>query len=184
MDYNSFSEGIEPGGLTQKSDIKLLVCFLLRTLDRAVTKTRLNEILQEHSLANYFETNQAISELLRSGKITSDLQGDDEYISLVPAYSFSTAEIEGTLPRSVREKALSSALRLYARDKSESENEVTIEECGKGYTLTFGINDEGAQLMKLSLYIADEQQAQKMKDNFLDDPAGLYGMIIASLTIE
>lgn len=184
MYKDGFNEGIEPGGLREKSEIKLLICYLLKRLDRPVTKTRLNEIMQEHYLANYFEANQAISELLHSGQITADIGDDDELLTLTPAYSFTIATIEKSLPRSVREKAMEAALRLFARERSESENKVTIEPVGSGFNVTFTICDGETELMRLTVFVADEAQAQTVKRNFLEDPAGLYSGIISSLTID
>ena len=69
MDQNTFSEGIAPGGLRQKTEIRLLVCYLLKKFDKKITRSKINEILQENSIANYFEVNQAISELIRDGRV-------------------------------------------------------------------------------------------------------------------
>ena len=64
MSSDTFSEGIVPGGLREKNEIKLLVCYLLKTLKKSLTRTQLNEILSEYSVANYFEVNGAVSELI------------------------------------------------------------------------------------------------------------------------
>ena len=184
MFNEGFVEGIEPGGLVDKGEIKLLICYLLKMTDRPMSKTRINEVMQERAIANYFEVNQAISELLKSGRITADIVDEDEIISLVPAYRFEIETIEKSLPRSIREKAVSGALRLYAREKNENENVVDIEKNDFGYNVTFAINDGGVQMMKLTVFVADENQAQTVKNNFLEDAAGIYSDIIASLTIE
>lgn len=179
-----FMEGIEPGGLIDKGEIKLLICYLLKKTDRPMSKTRINEVMQERAIANYFEVNQAISELLKSGRITSDIVDEEEMLTLVPAYRFEIETIEKSLPRSVREKAVAGALRLYTRDKNENENAVKIEKTDNGYNVTFTICDGGIQMMSLTVFVADEGQAQTVKNNFLEDAAGIYSDIIASLTIE
>ena len=47
MDNNTFSEGIAPGGLRDRAEIKLLVCYLLKTLNKPLSRTQINEILQD-----------------------------------------------------------------------------------------------------------------------------------------
>ena len=80
MQNDTFSEGIAPGGLRDKAQIKLLVCYLLKTLDKSLTRTQINEILQEYKIANYFEVNQALSELVSGGQVTAGVcdDGDEE----------------------------------------------------------------------------------------------------------
>ena len=44
MDSFTFDEGIEPGGLRSRSEIKLLVCYLLSGVDESITRAQLCEI--------------------------------------------------------------------------------------------------------------------------------------------
>ena len=82
MEQQSFSEGIAPGGLREGAEIKLLVCYLLKSLDRPLSRAQINEILQEYPIANYFEVNQAMSDLVKSGNLISELCGEDETMQL------------------------------------------------------------------------------------------------------
>lgn len=68
LEYDAFDEGIEPGGLRSRNEIKVLVCYLLKSIEQPISKQLINEILQENSLANYFEINQAVSDLVRAGQ--------------------------------------------------------------------------------------------------------------------
>ena len=71
MDYdsNTFNEGVSPGGLRSTTQIKLLIEYLASALDEPLTKDVAVEALTTHMLANYFETVQAIEELLRNGSL-------------------------------------------------------------------------------------------------------------------
>ena len=109
MSSDTFSEGIVPGGLREKNEIKLLLCYLLKTLKRSLTRTQLNEILSEYSVANYFEVNGAVSELISGGQVISEIAEGDELITLTAKAELDVAAIERTLPRSVREKSVAAA---------------------------------------------------------------------------
>lgn len=80
LEYDAFDEGIEPGGLRSRNEIKVLVCYLLKSIEQPISKQLINEILQENSLANYFEINQAVSDLVRAGSLEEAAQeGDTVY---------------------------------------------------------------------------------------------------------
>ena len=69
-EFDAFSEGIEPGGLRSRTQIKLLLTFLVSRLQEPMSESKLLESLQLHGLANYFEASQAIEELIESGNLT------------------------------------------------------------------------------------------------------------------
>lgn len=184
MEYDAFDAGIELGGLRSRDDIRLLVCYLLKSVDKALTKQTLNDAMQEDGLANYFEVNQAIEELLKSGNITSDIVGDEEVLSVTPTGRRAAELLQTSLPKTVREKAVNSAIRLVTRAKIERDNRIEVkkEEDG-GYTITFTLFDRDTELMKLSIYACDSLQLERVKQNFIDDPVKVYSAIITSLTV-
>ena len=67
MEFDAFDAGIELGGLRNRDDIRLLVCYLLKSIDAPMTRQMLNDAMQEDGLANFFEVGQAIEELLAEG---------------------------------------------------------------------------------------------------------------------
>ena len=69
MEYDSFSEGVELGGLRTKNEIKILIGYLLSRLDTPLKREQLDEIICGEELANYFEMSQALSELADSGNV-------------------------------------------------------------------------------------------------------------------
>lgn len=181
---NTFSEGIAPGGLREKAEIKLLVCYLLKKLNRTVSRTKINEILQEYNIANYFEVNGAISELIKNGKIICQLDGSDENLTITPQAMYDVAEIEKSLPRSIREKSVSAAYRIFSRDRVERESKVEVKELDHGYHVTFTIEDVGTELLKLTVYVSDRSQIELVKRNFFNKAVDIYSDIISSLTVE
>ena len=44
--------------------------------------------------------------------------------------------------------------------------------------------DGESELMKLSVYVVDSAQLQQVRNNFMDDPIGVYSAILTSLTVE
>ncbi|MBQ7004998.1 MAG: DUF4364 family protein [Clostridia bacterium] len=184
MDNDAFSMGVAPGGLKDRADIKLMVCYLLKNLNKSLTRTQINEILQKHGIANYFEINGAVSDLVSTGQVTSELTDDDELITITAKTELSVALIERDLPRSLREKAINAAVGVLQRDRIKKESRVTVEPCNEGYHVTFTVTDMGTQLLKITVYVADERQIEIVKRNFYDNAVNIYSDVIASLTVE
>ena len=184
MENSTFCEGIAPGGLREQPEIKLLICYLLKALDKPLTRTQINEILQEYRIANYFEVNGAISELVNGGQVVSEIADGDEVISITSKSRIDVARIERSLPKAIREKAVKAALKILTRDRIKKESKVEIEKLEHGYHVTFTILDVETELLKITLYVADERQIEIVKENFFNNAVGIYSNIISSLTVE
>ena len=184
MEFDAFDAGIELGGLRNRDDIRLLVCYLLKSIDAPMTRQMLNDAMQEDGLANFFEVGQAIEELLKTGNITADILDDEEVISVTEKGREAAELLQTSLPKTVREKAVNSAIRLTTKAKIERENKIEIKkEDDGGYTITFTLFDRDTEMMKLSIYVVDSLQLETVKQNFINDPVKVYSSIITSLTV-
>ena len=183
MEFDAFDAGIELGGLRTREDIKLLICYLVKSVD-GLTKSILNETMQESGLANYFEVNGALSDLVRYGNITVEYKDDDELLFITENGREAAETLETNLPRTVREKAINSAIRLMTLARRQQENKITVEKTDKGYLVTFSLQDGDDELMKLTVYAADSMQVELLKQNYLNDPVKLYSNILSVLTVE
>ncbi len=184
MENYSFSEGVAPGGLREKADIKLLICYLLKTLGRSLTRTQINEIMQQYSIANYFELNGAISELISGGQVNTALVNGDEELTLTGKTEYHVRLIERDLPKSVREKAVRSALKILERERIEKESKVDIIKLDHGYHVKFTVTDMDTELLKITVYVTDESQIEIVKRNFYNNAVSIYSDVISSLTVE
>ncbi|MEI6578180.1 MAG: DUF4364 family protein [Eubacteriales bacterium] len=181
-EYDAFSAGVEFGGLRNRHEIKLLICFLLENLDRSLSKAQLNEVMQEQGLANYFDVNQALGELIDNGTVGMELFEEQEILSLTGIGRDATQLLENDLPKTVREKALNAAVKLQTKARRARENKIELEKLEIGYNVTFTISDKDDILMRLTVYVADITQVETVKQGFLNDPVSLYSGIIAALT--
>ena len=183
-DFDAFSEGIEPGGLRSKDDIKVLICYLLKTVEIPITREQIGNVMQDRAIANYFEAMDAVSELLISGNISNHYEADKEFLTITDFGRNAVELIEKDLPKTVREKAVESALRLITLERNARENEVKITPQSDGYTISFTMKEKSTVLMELHMFVPDSGQAQKLKENFIEDPARVYSTILASLMID
>ncbi len=178
-EFDAFSAGIEPGGLRNTTQIKVLINYILSKTAEAVKDTLVIEALQLHGLANYFEITQALDELIESGNLINS----DGELTVAPKGIIAANELADELPVTVKETALADLINLKMLEKREGENSVEIENCENGYNVTFIISHKGSKLMTLTVYAADSEQAMALKRNFLKDPAHVYSTVITSLYI-
>ncbi len=178
-EFDAFSQGVEPGGLRSKTQIKLLVNYLVANIREPISSSIIIEALQIHGLANYFEVTQAVDDLIENGNLSEA----DEMLYITPKGVVSLGELSEELPNSVKETALADAMKLILLEKRESENTVDIKKTENGYFVTFRVMHKDLPLMELTVYAADIEQAEQLKGNFLKDPAHVYSTVAASLFI-
>ncbi len=71
---------------------------------------------------------------------------------------------------------------MLTRIRRERENSVTMEKLPNGYNVICTIHDAEEPLLSLTLRVADEPQAQLIREEFLNDPVLLYRSVLAILT--
>ena len=178
-EFDAFTEGIEPGGLRSRTHIKILITFMVNKIKEPLKDTLVIEALQIHGLANYFEVSQALDELIDNGILSTA----DGFVYITPKGALSVDELSQEIPKSVKETAVADALNLQLLEKRESENTVDIKKTEKGYFVTFRVTHKGDNLMELTVYAADYEQAEQLKHNFLKDPSHVYSAVVTSLYV-
>lgn len=182
MDFDAFDAGIEPGGLRNATEIKILICYILKSINKPLTKDIIIESIQEEGLANYFEANQALSNLLETENIKLIASESGDSYAITELGKKAAAQLETALPYTIRNKAIKTATSLLTQAMRERENKVNILKSGKGYKVSCLILDDSGELMKIELYVPDILQAENVKKNFLSDPTNVYRQILAILS--
>ncbi|OJU11696.1 MAG: hypothetical protein BGN88_07255 [Clostridiales bacterium 43-6] len=179
MDFDATSAGIEPGGLRTRSEIKLLICYILYSVRNPVSAENLAIIIAEDGLANYFEVNTSVNELKENGSLQTD---ENNELLLTQSGNEIARTLESALPFSVREKAVKSAMNMTSKVKREKENRVLIEKSEYGYSVTLLIMDSELELMSIRVLVSDSLQADIIKEEFLKNPTEVYKTTLEKLT--
>ncbi len=179
MSRDAFTGGVEPGGLWTQNDIRILLCYILASVDAPLSGESISQIIQGKALANYFEVGDALAALLRQGNIAQD---EDGLYTVTASGREIAGSLDATLPLSVRDKALEAAMRLMADAKARRENRVEIAETEKGYQITCHISGGEMELMSVSLYAPDWNGAKLIERNFYQNPEAVYRLLLSSLT--
>ena len=180
MKQDAFTGGVEPGGLWNRNDIRILICYLLNSVNAPLSGDDISGILQGKALANYFEVGDALAALQKLGNVSRDEEG---CYTVTETGREIADSLDATLPLSVRDKALEAAFTLLADARARRDNRVDVEKTANGCRVTCHISGgEEMDLMTISLYVPDEAQADMVKRNFHRDPTGVYKLLLSSLT--
>lgn len=179
MQRDAFTGGVEPGGLWNKNDIRILLCYILASVNAPLSRESISEIVQGKALANYFEVGDALDSLLKQGNVSCE---EDGSFTLTSSGREIAASLDATLPLSVRDKALEAAMRLVAEAKARRENRVEVSKEENGYQVTCHISGGETDLMSVALHVPDKAQAELVERNFYRDPEGVYRLLLAALT--
>ena len=97
---DAFTAGVRPGGLTNSTEIRLLLCYLVKNAG-PITRTEIENALMEEALVNYFEIGSCLDDIARQQLVTVE---GDRY-TITDKGRKVAQELAYDLPRSVREKA-------------------------------------------------------------------------------
>ena len=177
---DAFTGGVRPDGLKNKSDIKVLVCFLLSHCSQPLSRKDLTDIFLDRGLANYFEANDAISSLVKHENVMEN--AGDGVLTITDSGKIIADTLYDALPLTVREKSLDAMSKLINRRHVSKQNKTKIEACDKGYHVTCTVNDGSMETMSVKIYVPTYNYATVVRDRFLDDPETLYRTVMAQLT--
>lgn len=181
--FDAIDEGVEPGGMRSKNDIKILICYLFYSIGEKLTREMIIEAIQKESLANYFETTVAFDDLVMSHHLTEAGIDDGEiYYILSESGRIIATQLNSTLADKAKDKAFSCAIKLLREKKITKENNAEIVKTDNGFRVDFTISGGDMELMSFSMYAPDMQQALIMKKSFYNNPATIYKTMLALLT--
>lgn len=176
--FDAFSGGIDPGGLRSISSIHLMIGYLVANFQNKVTTQNLIDTLVSGGIANYFQTTDAISNLLKNDTIA---ENDDKTLRIVKDGQSSVELIENDLPYSVRKKAIHLLQKLLAKENYRRESNVQIIETKNGYDIIMHISDGDVEFLKLKLFATTITQAELIKEKFISDPVNVYNTLIDAI---
>lgn len=181
MEKDAVSAGVSSiGGLFSTAEIKILVCYIISSIDSPVPGQMLANTLHYEGIANCFEVNDAIDSLCKSGHLKLVDKKEDTY-SITESGRSTAQTLKTSLPYAVKDRAYNAAVKMVAQFKNAKESDIKItKENGKMF-ITCSAMDGGQPFMSIKLLVTDEEQAHYIKDRFLNDNT-IYSQIIEILT--
>ena len=130
----AFTAGVRPGGLTDDTQIRMLLCYLVKVAGPVKRETMQGALLQEQ-LVNYFEFADALAEVEKQQLVTVD---EDGRYTITRRGTTVADTLAYDLPRTVRE----SAIRRHADPQLAAPRRVEPRRCaGEGRPVQRGLLD-------------------------------------------
>ena len=160
---DAFTAGVRPGGLTSSTEIRLLLCYLVKNAG-PITRQEIENALMEEALVNYL-TKGSYTITDKGRKVAQELAYD--------------------LPRSVRERAVAAVLRCQTWARKEAKYSASITEKEDGHcTIRCTVKGLDSELFCLDLGTPDRLTAELVKKQFILKGNEIYQMLINKLTEE
>ena len=180
MDDNSaFSAGVRFGGLTDRTEIKILLCYLLTNAAQPLSSQQIIDTVIGQELVNYFELQEALGLLVEQGLIIED----NDLFTISEEGKDISKELEKTLPFSVKERAYKAVIEILQYDALKKQNKTTITpvETG-GFNLNCTISDADFKLFSFDLHMPDEKSAKFAEENFIKYAQEIFKCVLGITT--
>lgn len=158
--------------------VKVLLCFLLNRLNRDITEEQLYEIVLDSEVINYFYYTEALDVLLKNGSVKRTERDGKTYIVLGEKGRAGADYFNDTIPYYFRKQLLKTAVYFFARLDRESRTDMEVIPKSNGCEVNLTLKDVNFDIMRLSLYAPDEEQAKLIRDKIMLDPDEFYRKII------
>lgn len=174
----AITAGVKPGGLTDRTEIRILLCYLIKTAGPVTRETLEGALLQEE-LVNYFEFAGALGELEHQQLVTIENRG----YKITDKGAKVADTLAEDLPRSVRESAILAVIRLQSWAHRAAQNHAAVEHDANGYKVVCIIRDEGQpESFRLELAMPDALTAEEVKNRFIARGSQIYMSFLEKLT--
>ena len=127
----AFTAGVKMGGLTNDTEIRILLCYLIKSVG-PVTREAMEAALLQEELVNYFEFVGALNGLVAQGLA---IEGANGY-TITEKGTTVAQTLSEDLPRSVRESAILAVIRIQSWVHKAAQNHADIEKDGDRYRVT------------------------------------------------
>lgn len=174
----AFTAGVKPGGLTDDTQIRILLCYLVKTAGPLTRDTLQGALLQEQ-LVNYFEFADALADVEKQRLITVN---DEDQYTITAKGSMVADTLALDLPRTVRESAIRAVMQIQSWRHKAAMNRARVEEEDGEYTVWCAIGDLGSDVFRLQLAMPDKLTAETIKNNFTAHGSEIYSKVMDMLT--
>ena len=174
----AFTAGVKPGGLTDNTQIRILLCYLVKTAGPLTRDTLQGALLQEQ-LVNYFEFADALADVERQQLVSLD---EDERYSITDKGTTVADTLAFDLPRTVRESAIRAVMQIQSWKHKAAMNRARIEEEDGEYVVWCAIGDMGSDVFRLQLAMPDKLTAETIRNNFTAHGSEIYSKVMDMLT--
>ena len=166
------------GFIHEKSEIKVLILFILRRLKAPISIDTLAELTLCDDGISYFDFSECVEELVSSDHILLD----NNMYSITNKGARNGETMEETLPLSVRQVAEKAVATVQSSQRRDSMIK-TLHKVNDDGTCTavLSMSDGIGDIIKIELYSTSEQQATELENGFHKNAEKAYNALINAI---
>ncbi|MBO5006623.1 MAG: DUF4364 family protein [Clostridia bacterium] len=170
--------------LTEKSDIKIFILYLLSRVERPLDFVTLHDICVQDEFINTFDFMDEFYELQKIKAITVEKNDDgSEKVRITPKGRDTAQTMKDAILPEILDHAVRSALQLISFRTRGLTPRASIDEAGAGrYTFTCSVSGEDGVYMETKLLLDSRKQAERMLINFDERSEFIYRGMMALLS--
>ena len=170
-------------GLNSMTQIKIFLLYLLDNIRYPIEYSLLSRIISESTDDVTLDYEECLRELADMGHLWFDEMDGEKYYMISDSGRLVAAELYDSVDADIRERGVSAASRLISLRNSGASISATVTETdNKRFKVTLDARDPSGEYMSLSLTVATESEAKLIRDNFKNNPDGVYRGILFSAT--
>lgn len=180
--------GIEPGGIADKHQVRVLICYLIVSVELPLSGQQMYEIFAMDDLVNYFAFMQAFNELIDVQDIllvpddTDFKPGDMDARYCCSPHGEQTAKtLAETLPKSVRDRVFENASNLLEKVRPKYTSDVTVTKEGNQYKIDFEMLRDGEGVFHMDFFLRSKRDAEFAEQKLTEMPFACCDEIIRLL---
>lgn len=174
---DAFTAGVRPGGLTSSTEIRLLLCYLVKNAG-PITRQEIENALMEEALVNYFEIGSCLDDITKQELVT--LTGDS--YAITDKGRKVAQELAYDLPRTVRESAIRAVMQIRSWRHRAASNRAVVQEKDGQFSVVCSIADMGSDVFRMELAMPDKLTAEMIKNNFIAHGSDIFPKLLNALT--
>ena len=174
---DAFTAGVRPGGLTSSTEIRLLLCYLVKNAG-PITRQEIENALMEEALVNYFEIGSCLDDITKQALVT--LTGNS--YAITDKGRKVAQELAYDLPRTVRESAIRAVMQIRSWRHRAASNRAVVQEKDGQFSVVCSIADMGSDVFRMELAMPDKLTAEMIKNNFIAHGSDIFPKLLNALT--
>lgn len=159
-------------------EVKILIAYFMWQLGKPITREHLTEIAIASNGVNYFLFTTVLDQMIESGTVLKQDIDGEEHLVLSEMGKKGANGFKRLVPKSFRDRILSSGLKFFAQLKNDNNVKVVVEKTNRGYSVNCRCTEGEFVLMDLKLFAPDEEQAEMLSQKISMNPIDFYAKII------
>jgi hypothetical protein len=158
-------------------EVKVALCFLLEKIPVKVPEQELDKLIFDLDFINYFLYAEALEELI----INDSLARVNGFIELREKGREAADVLKKSVHFHYRKRLVEAAFRYNFEREVEQTVKVSIEKANAGVNVNAVIGDGKLELLKMSVYAPDMEQAEFISSKIKANPVEFYRTVLDTL---